>query len=486
MLGTMFIVLISNMAVVVVISYLLTRTPVYVQEILRNRLSAKTQLYLIFIFGFFSVFGTENGFKVGASVANVRDLGPAIAGLIGGPWVGLGAAVIGALHRYFLFNAPFTALPCSIATLLTGITAGLVFRARRGRFIGIPGAAIFMALAELVHMSLVLLLARPYADALALVRDITLPMVLANVSGIAVFMLIIQSLLREQAVQEERDNILKAQERVAGELQAAHDIQMSMLPTNFQSQPPATTYNLFAMLTPAKEVGGDLYQFFPLDADHLLLMVGDVSDKGVPAALFMSMTQTLIKGFSAIEQQPDRLLQRVNDVIVEENEKLMFVTVFCGILSLRTGELRYSNAGHNPPLILRRDGATEWLPMPPGLVLGVLSGTPYATMTARLHPGDTLLAYTDGVTEAKNRESALFGDARLQACVTGRQGDDVRALLEGVRNAVADFVQTAPQSDDITLLGLQYQGQSQPRVSAGAGEPACQTDPRASEIGIQP
>jgi sigma-B regulation protein RsbU (phosphoserine phosphatase) len=251
-----------------------------------------------------------------------------------------------------------------------------------------------------------------------------------------------------------------AKERIESELKIAHAIQMSFLPKRLLPTRRAAAFELEALLEPAKEVGGDLYDYFFVDEDHLFFAVGDVSDKGVPAALFMAVTKTLIKGIASGETSPSEVLARVNRELCSENTEVMFVTVFCGTLDLQTGELRYSNAGHNPPLALRQGGVVEWLDVPPGLVLGVDADSSYETRTGRLGPGDTLLAYSDGVTEAMNPERQLYSNARLQEaageCVSKEAAETVKTVLRSTRQ----FAAGATQSDDITILAVRYRGPS--------------------------
>lgn len=249
-----------------------------------------------------------------------------------------------------------------------------------------------------------------------------------------------------------------AKERIESELKIARTIQMSFLPKHFPPFPEKKSLEIFAMLEPARQVGGDLYDFFLLDDDHLLFTVGDVSDKGVPAALFMAVTKTLLKGMAGPEISPATLLAQVNNELCLENDSAMFVTLFCGVLDLRTGTVRFANGGHNPPLLLRADGTVAWLPVPPGLVLGGMEDSRYSDATLQLAPGEQLLLYTDGVTEARNPAEDLYSDPRLLQTVQGLGQLPPRELVEAVLASVREFSGTAPQADDITLLALLYRG----------------------------
>lgn len=255
-----------------------------------------------------------------------------------------------------------------------------------------------------------------------------------------------------------------AKERYESELKIARTIQMSFLPKRFPPFPERSEFDLYAALVSAKEVGGDLYDFFLLDDDHLFFLIGDVSGKGVPAALFMAAAKTLMKGTASRELAPSEVLLRVNRELCLENESLMFVTLFCGVLNFRTGELLYSNAGHNPPVLLRRGRDPEWLPLPDGFFLGTMEEAVYETRKIFLAPGDRLLLYTDGVTEAMNSDKSFFTDERLLRLAGGNEGGSAEKLVGEILESVRDFAGAEPQSDDITLLALTY-GASGPEPS---------------------
>jgi len=256
---------------------------------------------------------------------------------------------------------------------------------------------------------------------------------------------------------EELKATTAAKERIESELRVASEIQSSMLPRIFPAFPNRREFDIYATMDPAKEVGGDLYDFFMLDDRHLCFLVGDVSDKGVPAALFMMVTMSLLRTEAKRTQDPAVLLMAVNEALAAENEQLMFVTIFCGVLDIQTGELHYSNAGHNPPVLwTQSDGRARFIPMPEGMVAGPMPKSRYATMRVQLQPEDVLVAYTDGVTEAKNPASQLYGNERLLA-VVGRQADrDVTPLVRNLDADVIEHAAGAAQSDDITVLALRF------------------------------
>jgi sigma-B regulation protein RsbU (phosphoserine phosphatase) len=240
-------------------------------------------------------------------------------------------------------------------------------------------------------------------------------------------------------------------------LKLAHDIQMSMLPKFFPPFPERHEFDIFAAIAPAKEVGGDLYDFFFLDDDHLCFAVGDVSGKGVPAALFMAVTKTLFRATASNGGTPGEILARLNAEICRDNESCMFVTLFCAILNIRTGQVDYSNGGHNPPYYLHQSGVSP-LENLGGRALGLVKQSPYESGRMVLKPGEALLLYTDGVTEAMNPSETLYSDQRLEQFLGTHRGSSPRQIIGDLIGDVRQFVGGAPQSDDITILALLYFG----------------------------
>jgi sigma-B regulation protein RsbU (phosphoserine phosphatase) len=247
-----------------------------------------------------------------------------------------------------------------------------------------------------------------------------------------------------------------AKERIESELKIARAIQMSMVPKIFPPFPDRPEFDLYAIIEPAKEVGGDFYDFFFIDDDHLYFVIGDVSDKGVPASLFMAVTRTLIRSQTSKEMFPDEVLRRVNRELCGDNDANMFVTVFCGVLHTRTGKVWYSNGGHNSPYLLSARGEVEALERTGGMVLGVMDDIPYQTKQMTLSTGDGLFLYTDGITEALDRHGNLFSDERLQAVLRRTKAVTSIETIHGVVDEVERFAANAPQADDITALALMY------------------------------
>jgi sigma-B regulation protein RsbU (phosphoserine phosphatase) len=251
-----------------------------------------------------------------------------------------------------------------------------------------------------------------------------------------------------------------SKERIESELMIAHDIQMSMLPKTFPPFPGREEFDLYALIDPAREVGGDFYDFFLIDQDHLCFVIGDVSGKGVPAALFMAMTKTLIKATSSRGVAPGEILTRVNRELSQGNDACMFATIFCGILNTSTGELFYSNGGHNYPFLLREGNKATWLEGSRGLVVGGVENVTYETGQVILRPGDSVFLYTDGVTEAMNEKQELFSDDRLRATITLNHGVFPKELISRVAEEIARFSQKVPQADDIAMMMIKFRGKT--------------------------
>lgn len=273
---------------------------------------------------------------------------------------------------------------------------------------------------------------------------------------------IVRNLMTIQAERIRRSNDLVV-EKLRGEMAYAQlrrdlamsaEIQRSMLPSRFPLFPGRIEFDLYATMLPARDVGGDFYDAFLVDAGHLFFIVGDVSGKGVSAALFMARAMTLFRIEASQKIAPHLILQRVNEVLAENNERCMFVTVSCGILDVQSGDLSYSNAGHCPPL-LGRGGRFRWLDVPPGPAIGLVEEARYASAAARLQEGDLLLLYTDGVTEAADPANGEYSEERLLAEAEGLQAANPREAVDGLMQSIYAFARGAEQSDDITLLALQ-------------------------------
>lgn len=250
-------------------------------------------------------------------------------------------------------------------------------------------------------------------------------------------------------------------ERIATELNVAKHIQASLLPSTFPPFPDRKEFDLYAIMEPAREVGGDFYDFFMLDERRLAIVIADVSGKGVPAALFMVIARTLIKNQSGFASAPSEVLEIVNNKLLESNDAGLFVTVFMGILEIDSGRFLYSNAGHNPPAISKSRGKFEMLKTDSGFILAGFEDFKYSTDEIMLAPGDRILFYTDGVTEATNQREELFGDDRLLHTLNRDNvfNNNVEDLVHSIRHEIDVFADGAQQADDITIMVLSYKGQ---------------------------
>ena len=246
-------------------------------------------------------------------------------------------------------------------------------------------------------------------------------------------------------------------ERISAELNVAAGIQASQLPRVFPPFPDRTEFDIFASMYPAKEVGGDFYDFFFIDDDHITLVIADVSGKGVPAALFMMSSKMLIKSYSLFNGTPAEILGAVNDRICENNADNMFVTVWLGILEISTGKLTCCNAGHEDPVIRRADGKFELLKDKHGLFVGVMPEK-YNEYEIKLEKGDIVFVYTDGLPEATNSELKMFRTERMVEALNSAPDGTLSELLQTVKSRVDEFVGEAPQFDDLTMLAIKYFG----------------------------
>ncbi len=247
-------------------------------------------------------------------------------------------------------------------------------------------------------------------------------------------------------------------ERIGAELNVAAKIQADMLPGVFPAFPERHEFDLYALMNPAKEVGGDFYDFFLIDEDHIGLVIADVSGKGVPAALFMVIAKTLIKNRALMGGSPSEVLAYANDQLGEGNDAELFVTVWFAIIEISTGKGLAANAGHEHPALRRKDGSFELVKYRHSPAVATMPGINFKEHEFKLEPGDSLYVYTDGVTEATRSDNELFGTGRMTASLNKNSDADPKTMLETVRADIDEFVGDAPQFDDITMLGFKYMG----------------------------
>ncbi|MBQ3813752.1 MAG: SpoIIE family protein phosphatase [Bacteroidales bacterium] len=252
-----------------------------------------------------------------------------------------------------------------------------------------------------------------------------------------------------RSAQAEHNQLLDIQT----DLTVAREIQHAILPRTFRlKMDDADKVDICASMLAAKDVGGDFYDFFPIDDHRIGFTIADVSGKGVPAAIFMAVSRTLIKATGLRDLPSHECVATVNDILCGESVESMFVTVFYGIYDLKTGTIEFTNAGHNPPFLMHADGSVEQLKTESNLVLGAMEGLSFKSESLQLNPGDALVLYTDGVTEAENKDHDQFGESRLQETLSRMQGAESRQIVDTVNAKVKEFADGAPQSDDITQL----------------------------------
>lgn len=296
----------------------------------------------------------------------------------------------------------------------------------------------------------------PYDEIYGNIKRLGLMVLILQLIGLLMLILIIRSTALGQA---RLQALSERKEKIERELQVARDIQMSMLPKTFPPYPDRNDLDMFGTIVPAKEVGGDLYDFFIRD-ERLFFCVGDVSGKGVPASLVMAMTRSLFRTVSAHEISPQRIVTAMNDLMSDTNENNMFVTLFVGVLDLPSGHLRYCNAGHDAPLLISGEGVRA-LPVKANIALGVASGMIYHEQDDEIEAGESIFLYTDGLTEAEDEKHRLYGDKRFLQVCQGTAELSAHDILWKVREDVAKHVGKAAQSDDLTMLVIKYMNTNQ-------------------------
>ncbi len=443
----LLLALLENTCVIAVFAYLLVHSK-YFKGFLEHRPALMNATVLILAFGLISVLGTLLGITVSdGAIANVRDVGPMIAGLVGGPVVGLGAGLIGGLHRYSMGG--ITGFTSGTATIIAGMLGGIVFYLNRRRYIGVVGSVAFVIIAVGINLGLGFAIAQPHDQAAAVIAQVALPMVVANGVGAFVFAYIIDNMLWEKRVSKERDDFHGELERKNTELNIARDIQMSFLP---ESVPVMSGFDIAAMSIPANEVGGDFYDFIPIDGDHTGMVIADVSGKSVSAALFMALSRADVRANALWGASAASTVGKANNLITQDSRSGMFVTLFYGVLDTKGRSMTYVNAGHNPPVVLdEKTGALHTLERT-GIALGALEGAAYEEKMVPLQSGTSIVFYTDGITEASNKEGELFGEERLNEAIRTSAGMKAGEIMSHIKAATLAFCEGAPQADDMTLM----------------------------------
>lgn len=398
--------------------------------------------------GLFGIYANYAGFNANGAIVSIRDIGPMMAGFFGGPIGGLIAGGIACAHRLTL-GGP-TVYACSLATLTIGIICGLLRVFFGNKILKLPVAALVAVILEDYHLLLVYLMVNPVSLAVSIIKQVAIPIVLANAIGFTLMVLVAIYVEKERLIKEEKN-------RMSSELDIATRIQKAMVPMILPSFPGRVELMIQASMTPAKEVGGDFYDIFYIDDDHLALVMADVSGKGIPSALFMVIAKTLIKNNLQDKMTPAEAMTKANAQLCENNEEGMFVTVWLGVLEISTGKVRYVNAGHNPPLVTKA-GQCCYLKQKSGFILAGMDTTHYKDYEMQLDDGDSLFLYTDGVTEAENTHLELYGEERLKNLIESLKGQSPDEIVEGVKAAVNAFAGEAEQFDDITMMALTMSG----------------------------
>ncbi|MFA6829312.1 MAG: SpoIIE family protein phosphatase [Bacilli bacterium] len=470
--GQTVCLLIGTIAVISLLAFILSDTSKLAKVRGNNKIWVKAVFYGV-IGGIFGIYATIGGVRVEelGAIITIRDVGPMMAGCLGGPISGLIAGAIAGIHRLF-FNLPSviggsmtltesflsgTTIPCSISTFIIGLLSGLLFKpfsTKKHRGLWALGIGVVM---EFFHLFIVFLYfwgTASAAEGWALVSKIIIPFMVTNGAGFGILIYLLDMARKHQDVQEKEKS-------VETELNVATNIQNNMLPTIFPTFPGRKEFSIDASMTPAKEIGGDFYDFFFVDDDHFAFLIADVSGKGVTAALFMVISKTILKNNILSDMPLAEAVSKSNLQLCDGNKSNMFVTAWVGVLEISTGKLTYVNAGHNPPLIKHGDKQFSYLKNLSGLVLAGSKKSKYRQFSTYLASGDRLFLYTDGVTEAMNIKNEQYNEKRLLDCIS-RQDISTSAtdIIQIVKADVKEFTGEAEQSDDITIIALAMNGVS--------------------------
>jgi sigma-B regulation protein RsbU (phosphoserine phosphatase) len=443
--------LFQMICVIIVFAYLFTRSR-YFLEILEKRPSLKTQVILVVVFGLLSVYGTISGVSLYGAVLNVRDLGPIIAGLCCGPWVGIGAGIIGGLYRCAQ-GGPYmyTGL---IAPILAGFLGGVMYLANKRELVPTWVAVVFVALVESLISLIAIIVATPAPQFFTILTVVAIPMIITNMVAVFIFSTIIQNLLSERKMKQEKEKLEFEMARKDAELQIAAEIQRNFLP---ETIPKTEGFDVAAKSIPAKEVGGDFFDVMPLEVIPMSnartgIMIADVSGKGVPAALFMALSRIVVRVTAMWFKQPSEVISFANPIISNNSKTGMFVTLFYGVLDNVTRSITYVNAGHNPPLVLRKKtGDIEELNLT-GIAVGALEDAEYNQVELQLSSGDVIVLYTDGITEAVNDREEMYDVPRLLETIRKTRDLSAQEIADEIIRSVFAFTGETPQFDDITLM----------------------------------
>jgi len=367
-------------------------------------------------------------------------------------------------EKYWMFFAPLSTSGWSLAVLFPQdeLMSDITRLNRNVFIIGIAGLSILLIMIIGISGSI--------TKPLRLLADATKDIALGNLdteiplskSGDEVGKLTDSFIYMERSLKnyiKELTETTAAKERIESELSVAREIQMSILPKIFPPFPNRKEFEIFASIETAKEVGGDFYDFFFVDNDQLFFCIGDVSGKGVPASLFMAVTKTLIKAKTTYGMAPGETLSLVNNELCVDNDTVMFATIFSGILNTRTGEVSYSNGGHNPPYLLSRALGLKVIEDGFGTALGVSNGGIYSTGKITLDTGDGIFLFTDGVTEATDSAGEMYSEERLMNFLANQKDFNPEDIIRATLAEIINFSSGAPQADDITVMAIRFSGE---------------------------
>lgn len=444
-LSMMFSRMIGTLAVILIISAFIGSSDI-IEKYVKSKKHWGFTVITGLLGGVFGIYGNISGFDFRGAVISVRDMGPMLAGFIGGPVGGVIAGLICGVHR--LWMGGITAPACVVATCCIGLICGFVSLKWHMYIVKPLVAFLLSALMEVFHLVVVLIMVKPFDTAMGIVGQIAVPFVTVNALGFALMIVIMN-------YTEKQRNLTIERSRLQSELDVANVIQHSLLPLINDTYPGCKDLEVSASMEAAKTVGGDFYDVFFVSSDRICFVIGDVSGKGVPAALFMASSKFILQNCIRDNADLAQAVETANRALCARNEAGMFVTVWVGILDIKSGDLTYVSAGHNPPVILR-DNKPEFLKGKSGFVLAGMEDMKYRENKYRLEPGDVLYLYTDGVTEADDREHYLFGDARLLKCFENKSGSTPSAIIDTVKANVEDFIDGNDQFDDITMLCFKW------------------------------
>ena len=433
--------LVGTLSVILVIAAFIGGSERF-SKIREKRVGWQNSIIMGILGGLLGVYGNLSGMNYNGAVISVRDIGPMIAGYTVGPVGGFVAGAIAGIHR--LTMGGLTAQACVVATCCIGTFCGLMSQ-KHHKFYEKPANNMIIAmLMEIFHLCVVLVMVKPFSEAVAIVNQIAIPFVLVNAVGFTMMVAIIVYI-------EKHRNMIIEKSVMESELQVASVIQRSLLPGLSESYPGRKEFDVKGSIEPAKTVGGDFYDVFFADSNHVAFIIADVSGKGIPAALFMAAGKTILQNCVRDIKDLPEAVATANNSLCSRNDAEMFITAWIGILDFNTGELNFVSAGHNPPVLISEKGPSL-LKFKNSFILGGMENVKYTQQTIHLNKDDVLLLYTDGIVEAENSKKELYGEARMLECLKDAAGLETGEVMSKLKQSVEEFVNGHTQHDDMTML----------------------------------